>query len=282
MKNKIKILAIIITMLSVVLFIKGFNKTEAITKENIEIPVLMYHHFDEYNENAPSETVYKEEFAKQMKYLNENGYTAITSQDLLDYKNKIKEVPNKPILITSDDGYLSNYEIMYPILKENNLKATIFLIGDRIDNAMTSNIGLPKIDWNQAKEMYESKVIDFQSHTYNSHDIVKTKDKEKGNFSSPLINENEEEYKNRIDKDIKLSIEGFKENLGYTPIAFAYPFGQFSDISEEVLKSNNIKMSFTVNNGFVSLDKNTYLLNRINIAKDDDIQTFINKIEKNK
>ncbi|MEG0181477.1 MAG: polysaccharide deacetylase family protein [Peptostreptococcaceae bacterium] len=282
MKSIIKILAILVMIISIILFIKEFNKNTNIAENNLEIPVLMYHHFDEYNENTSSETVYKEEFREQMKYLNENGYTAITTKDIFDYKNGSKQVPNKPILITADDGYLSNYEIMYPILKENNLKATIFLIGDRIDNARTSNIGIPKIDWLQAKEMYNSGVIDFQSHTYNSHDIVETRDGQKGNFSSALINESEEEYKKRIDEDIKLSIDGFEKNLGYKPIAFAYPFGQFSNISEEVLKSNNIKISFTVKDGFILLDKGTYLLNRINVAKKDSIQTFINKIKNNK
>lgn len=252
-----------------------------IGEENKKIPVLMYHHFTEDKEEKTSEIVHTSEFKKQMKYLSDNGYTAITTKELLEILSGQKNSPKKPILITADDGYLSNYEYMYPILKENNLKATIFLIGQRIDNADTSTVGLPKINWTQAKEMYESGVIDFQSHTYDSHNMVDTREGERGDFSAPLVDESDEEYRKRIDTDIKMSIKGFEENLGYSPSAFAYPFGHYSNISEEILKENNIKLSFTVEPGYINKEDNGYLLKRINVHGDYTIDEFIQKLDIN-
>ena len=110
-------------------------------KTATKIPVLMYHYFDD--KTNVGAVVVKEEFKKQIKYLKDNGYNTITIQELIDFKEGKKDLPKKSILITSDDGYLSNYEFMYPILKENNMKATIFVIGENIDNAK-ENIKLGK------------------------------------------------------------------------------------------------------------------------------------------
>lgn len=246
--------------------------------DEVAIPVLMYHHFENDREQVTGSIVQKIEFIKQMKYLKDNGYTAITSNDLLEHKNGNKDLPDKPILITADDGYLSNYEFMYPVAKEYGMKFTIFSIGERIDNANNS-IGIPKFNWDQAREMYYSGIVDIQSHTYNSHDKSETIKGYRGNFSAPLIGENTEEYKIRIDEDIKTSIKGIEENLGYKPIAFAYPFGEFSDVAERVLKDNGIKLTFTVRDGFVESDDDTYLLNRITVSGYDSISTFINKLK---
>lgn len=278
-KNIISVGAILLLVL--ISFVFVVSKNRKYENANLQVPVLMYHHFTEDKQQTTSETVHTEEFKKQMRYLKDNGYTALTSNELIDIINGKKRAPKNPILITADDGYLSNYEYMYPVLKENKLKATVFLIGDRVDNADTQSIGLPKINWDKAKEMYQSGVMDFQSHTYNSHDMLQTKSGEKGNFSAPLLGESDDRYKSRIDKDIKQSIKSIEDNLGYTPLAIAYPFGHYSNISEEVLKENNIKLSFTVNPGYITNEDNGYLLNRINIHGDYTLDDFIQKLNNN-
>lgn len=282
-KNKIIFL---LSILSMIFIVAGCSKNETMTIDNKEvnvaksIPVLMYHHFDDTSDTGA--VVLKDEFKKQINYLKENGYNTITVQDLIDFKNGKIKLPEKSVLITADDGYLSNYEFMYPILKENNMKATIFVIGDNIDNAeeyIQEGKGIPKFNWDQAKEMYESGVIDLQSHTYNSHYKITNGNKEKGVFSMPQEGETEEEYISRIDEDIKKSIKGFEEHLGYKPIALAYPYGEFSKESEKVLADNGIKVSFTVRNGTVPRKgTDTYLLNRITVSGEDDLNTFIKKL----
>ena len=80
-----------------------------------EIPILMYHHLEE---NINNNTVISpENFENQMKLLKMEGYHAISAQQLYDYLNGQTPLPQKPVLITFDDGYFSNYEKAYPILK---------------------------------------------------------------------------------------------------------------------------------------------------------------------
>jgi peptidoglycan/xylan/chitin deacetylase (PgdA/CDA1 family) len=280
-----KIISLICVLSSIFAFV-GCSRDEKMTFNGVEvsvaksIPVLMYHHFADETEGGA--VVAKEEFIKQINYLKENNYNTITVQDLIDFKNGDIELPEKSILITSDDGYLSNYDFMYPILKENNMKATINIIGDKIDNAqknIEAGSEIPKFNWEQAKEMYDSGLIDFQSHTYDSHYKITNENKEKGVFSMQQEGESIEEYVARIDKDLKESIKGFEENLGYKPIAFAYPFGEYSEEAEQVLKDNGILVSFTVKSGVVPRKgDDTYLLNRVTVSGEDDLDTFIKKL----
>ena len=144
-KTKIIIILVIVLITLSSILIKS-NLIYTLSGGRI-INVLMYHHFDDTTNLGA--VVAKDEFKKQIKYLKDNGYNTITVQELIDYKNGKIDLPEKPVLITSDDGYLSNYEFMYPILKENNMKATIFVIGDNIDNADENNkngIGVPKFN----------------------------------------------------------------------------------------------------------------------------------------
>ena len=69
---------------------------------------------------------------KNIKVLLENGYTFMSFKELDNADNKKIELPKKPILITFDDGYYSNYRDIYPILKKYNIKASIFIITDNI------------------------------------------------------------------------------------------------------------------------------------------------------
>lgn len=276
MKKKLYLILIITVALLGYLFINNkINKVQTAKP----IPILMYHHFEDDIEKTNDMTILTEEFEKQIKYLSENGYTSITSKDLLEYKKGKKEIPKKSIFITADDGYLSNYEKMYPILKKYNMKATIFIIGERIDNAHKPSKAIPKLNWDNIKEMYESGLVDFQCHTYNSHDKVNTMNGLKGNFSSPLINESEYEFKKRIDEDIKMNIKGIEKHLGYKPIAFSYPFGDTSETSAKTLKKNNIKVTFRAEGGIEEDTEKLYLLKRIGITNQDDINSFINKLK---
>lgn len=259
---------ILYTIVVITVILGGYYFTSS--KKNVKVPILMYHHFDTDEKNINGVTVKSEEFEKQMKYLKDNGYTAVTIQDLV---NK-RRLPKKPIIITADDGYKSNYEIMYPILKKYGMKATIFVIGERIDDADKSSNAIPKFNWKEAKEMYESGVIDFECHTYNSHEIRKAIDGEQSVFSTPLENESKEDFENRITRDISKNISVIQSNLGYKPIAFAYPYGEYSADAEKILKENGIKFTFLASGGKEENVYNMYLLKRIPVNGDEDMVDF--------
>ncbi|MBQ5821842.1 MAG: polysaccharide deacetylase family protein, partial [Selenomonadaceae bacterium] len=114
----------------------------------VGVPVLSYHQVNDEDNNAL--TVPTAVFEQQMAYLHDNGYHAITPDQLNAYLTEGAPLPEKPVLITFDDGYRDNYENAFPILQKYGMTATIFLISDfmdRFDKYLT---------WQQVQEMSEA------------------------------------------------------------------------------------------------------------------------------
>ena len=129
------------------------------------IPVLNYHQINDTEKNAL--TVNTEQFEAQMKYLADHGYTTITPADMLDAWEGGAELPEKPVIITFDDGYLDNYNHAFPVLEKYHLKATIFLISDYVGTYPNY------LTWSDIQDMDESGLIDFESHTLSHEELTK-------------------------------------------------------------------------------------------------------------
>lgn len=133
-KNFLIIILILVLIIVTVLAI--LPKTKKSNNANVKIPILLYHDFvatvpdsdpDNFNYiNTP------QSFEENIKVLLENGYTFISFQELNAAINGKMSLPEKPILINFDDGYYSNYEYVFPILKKYNVKASIFVVTDKI------------------------------------------------------------------------------------------------------------------------------------------------------
>ncbi|WP_054743868.1 polysaccharide deacetylase family protein [Cellulosilyticum ruminicola] len=128
------------------------------------IPILMYHTIADTvvpeDENSCVETSI---FESQIKSLIDNGYTPITFNDLENYLENKAGLPEKPILITMDDGYLNNYTLAYPIYKKYNIPATLFVSPYYMEQENTDR----HFGFNAAREMEASGLIDIESHGYN-------------------------------------------------------------------------------------------------------------------
>ncbi len=143
----------------------------AYASDDVAVPVLLYHNIAEEvpgEDYDPFLNISASLFEDHMSALKRAGYNTITYEQYYDYVVNDTPLPGKPILITFDDGYSSNYLYAYPILKKLEMKATIFIITDRRGMALSKN---PHFSWNQAREMLDSGIIDIQSHTH-SHQVA--------------------------------------------------------------------------------------------------------------
>jgi peptidoglycan/xylan/chitin deacetylase (PgdA/CDA1 family) len=255
----------------------GIYKIKYLFKDKYSktVPIIMYHHIETDENKITSRTVSPEKLKKDLKQIKDLKYTTITFKDLYDYVATYKDLPDKPIIITFDDGYLSNYEYAYPILKELNMKATIFIVGIMAgkDN-FNGKEALPHFSYEQAKEMYESGIIDIQSHTFNLHNNeirrgVLQKDGEK-----------EQEYIKLFKNDIEKSIGEIEEFVGSNVIAFSYPYGVYSEISEKLLRNIGIKATLSINKGSNIVEKgqpdNLCIMRRYTVNNNTDIVKMLN------
>ena len=99
----------------------------------LALPIVMYHHILKEPTRLNSYTISPDEFRQDLQYLRDNGYQSILIQDLIDYVNGEAELPEKPVMITFDDGYESFYEYAFPILKEMKFRAVFSVVGTYVD-----------------------------------------------------------------------------------------------------------------------------------------------------
>lgn len=258
------------------------NASEEYTKQ---VPIIMYHNIVE--NPAQDSEISAERFEEQIKRLYDDGYKAVSMQDLLEYVETGKELPEKPICITFDDGYLSNYEIAYPILKKYDMKATIFVIGSTIGcltNYKDTNYPItPHFTLEQAKEMIESGIVSIQSHTYDMHQWKPYEDTDKPRENIlKFEDETETEYMNILKQD-NLKIKEIIEQLGDELIAVAYPSGKYETLTNVVLNENGIKVTVSIEKGnntiIKGLPQSLYALNRFNMCERITADEMIELIE---
>ncbi|MFA9560668.1 polysaccharide deacetylase family protein [Evansella sp. AB-rgal1] len=259
-----------------ILILVGCNED---IEENPIITVLMYHHFEQ--DAATSLIVDPNLFRQQLIALKEAGFTSIREKDLLLHLTEGKQLPENPLVITIDDGYLSNFKLAYPILQEQEMYATLYVIGHSRGQTPGE---FPHFSWEQAKEMYESGWIDIQSHTYDHHYSIEGINGKGPVLSTKMvtdgIEESEEEYKQRIFEDllkIKLEIE---KNVGNEVYSFTYPYGGYNETVIEILKEIGYKLSYTVEEGIMSNKQSRYTIPRINVDGRENPEELIQKILK--
>lgn len=229
--------------------------------EEEQILVLMYHHFDENEDNTSSVTMTPETFNDHLIALKEAGYTSIRERDLYDFYYNDKPLPEKPVVITIDDGYRSNYEYAYPLLKEHEFYATIYVVTDYRGETPGST---PHFTWDEAKEMVESGWIDIQSHTANGHYYVEGKKKEGPFLTTAKADETEEQYIERIRDDLERAKEEIEQGVGNEVYALTYPYGAFNEDVIDVATEAGYKLMYTVRKGMNTKETSPYELNRIN------------------
>lgn len=226
-----------------------------LSENNAEkIPVLMYHHLlfqediERYNWSNNSSVLSVETFEKQMDYLYENGFYTATLDELQNFIDGNIDLPEKTVVITFDDGYLSNVLYAYPIMKRYNFRGTIFMIGHRVDNEQEpfDPSSTQALSLNQSYK-YED-VFSYESHTYDLHDMD-----EKG--VAKVFSSDEETIINDLKNSKNLL------NAKY----LAYPYGKYDENTIEYLRNSGYEMAFTIEKGYVTEDSNKYELPRFGV-----------------
>ena len=182
------------------------------------LPVLMYHHMVPDGQDCNDMTVTPGKFRADLEAVLAMGYTPVLPRELAAGDALLE----KPILITFDDGYRSNYDLVYPILREYGVKACISIIV-LMPDLPTDNF----CTWNQLREMTASGLVEIGSHSYRLHNLGG----DGGNFESGGANgverrpnESDADFQTRVLDDIQLSHDRIAEELGGVT-CFAYPFG---------------------------------------------------------
>lgn len=230
------------------------------------LPVLMYHEIGVPPRGSKLAKLWvsAEAFREQLTYLRDNGYSAVTFSDWRDAEKGVKPLPEKPVLITFDDGYMNNYTLAFPLLREFGMKACVFLVYETMDkhNAWHDPKSEPwqkMLTWAQIKEMQDSGVFEFGSHTMRHRNLGETPLEE--------VRWETAESKRRLE-----------EKLGREVVGFAYPYGAGAykpEVRRAALEAG-YRFDFSIKQGITRLpwNREDAPVKRLLIRGDDSMYDF--------
>ncbi len=208
----------------------------------VTIPVLMYHCISDDIWGYEPLFVSPHDFRAQMQYLLDHDYTPILFSDL-DHLEDYE----KPVIITVDDGYEDNYTNMFPILKELEIPASVFMIASFIGKDLY-------LDAEQMREMCDSGLVEFQSHTYEHLHL---------SDHGP-----EEQEQTMIQSQLAIT-----QATGRVPYVLSYPQGMF-DQNTEALAAKYYSLGCRTKNTLWITDDGYYHVNRLTVKHGISIEEF--------
>jgi len=211
------------------------------------VPTLMYHAVSDDMWGIAELFVSPSELDKQLKYLQDNGYTTITFEDM----GRLDEI-EKPVMLTFDDGYDDNYTYLFPLLKKYNAKATVFVI--------TGELGTGHyLTEEEIKEMSDSGLVSIQSHT----------------VTHPFLSDLNAE---QLEKELVESKETLERITGKEPFVLCYPTGKYSELSLQKTKEH-YNFGLLMNGGMYTTGvQSAYKIPRFYISRNTDINAFASKL----
>ncbi|MGG4267150.1 polysaccharide deacetylase family protein [Peribacillus simplex] len=219
-----------------------------IAETKVQLPILMYHSISEGNDLR----VPKEEFRLQMAWLRENGYYTLSPEEAFLVLTENRMPSEKCVWLTFDDGYTDNYTDAFPILKEYDMKATVFMIGKSIDKGH-------HLTENQMMEM-SGNGISIESHTINHLELNR-------------MTAEQQEAEMVQSKDL------FDRILQQETTVLSYPVGRYNEESLRLSEEAGYKMAVTTEPGGASRDQGMYALHRVRITPGLSVGGFASLIE---
>lgn len=224
------------------------------SSDTVSVPIIMYHALTSKPSEISTYFIGVKTFENDLKYLKSNGYTAVTMTDLASFVSDPNgALPDKPVVLTFDDGYFNNHKYGTPLLKEHKMKAVISIIGSGSQTASLEECHAEEfssLTWDQVGEMHDSGVWEIQNHTYWLHEITPQR---KG---AQLNNgESEEDYERALIADLSLMQGKILETTGTAPNTFTWPFGAISDEADDALRALGFKATLSCYHGVNQIKK---------------------------
>ena len=225
--------------------------------------VLNYHDILEEEERVPPFdriAVNKDHLDDHFAWLKKNGYHVISIQDLLDAMKGQKALPNKAVVLTFDDGYLSFYTRALPLLKKYQYPATLAVVGSWLEQGKVAGVK-PLMNVAQIREAMATGLVEIASHTYDLHHGVVANPQ--GNEQSAVTArqysneydeyEKDEDYRKRIYQEVEKSSEKLLQLIGVRPRVMVWPYGEYNTIALDAAKLAGMKLTMGLNDGLNTL-----------------------------
>src|SRR5881227_1982412 len=218
--------------------------TKPVVDQTAQTIIFCYHRLVD-KIRYPGTEITPAAFEAQMKELKDRGITVIPMQDLLAWKRGEKNIPPRCAVISFDDGWKSQYEVAWPIMKKFGYPFTLFLYTEGVRGGSLG--GGEAITWEQLADMRDNGV-DIQAHTATHQDL-------REGHTVMVIEPGGKRTKKKLtgavyEKWVQNEVVGCKElleqRLGIKVNCFAVPFGNYNEHVKELARNAGYEAMFTV------------------------------------
>ncbi|MDD5463468.1 MAG: polysaccharide deacetylase family protein [Methylococcales bacterium] len=213
--------------------------------------VISYHDIVDNDVNPKSlnppdkQAVSQKNFIAHLAWLKSHHYQIMTVQDLVDAAAGQKNLPDKAVMLTFDDGYQSFYTHVFSQLKKHHYPATLALMGSWMgEQRVEGQPKIPLMTWPEVREVAASGLVEIASHSYDLHHGIVSNPQ--GNQQSAVTSrlydqeyeeyEKDEAYRQRIFEHIGKSADFIFQNLGLRPRVMVWPYGEYNTIAIDAAK----------------------------------------------
>lgn len=236
--------------LCVLLAVVAVPRTPA--AQTADVAILMYHAFTEDEADTGSLCTLASEFARQLSALRDAGYTSVGYADLIEFVNGEGKLPEKPLLISIDDGYQNNLDLAAPLLETYGFCANIAVIGVSIGHTTYKDTDIPitpHFSLEDARPWVARGVLTVTTHSYDMHQVTAVDGAGCRRGVLQMPGEAEPDYIAALTQDYTRAQEQLA-GLPGTPLpVFTYPFGAYSELSERVLQELGVQVTITIADG---------------------------------
>src|SRR5947199_9915949 len=193
----------------------------------------------------PETEITPADFEAQMKQLKDAGITVISMQDLLAWKRGEKNIPPRCAVITFDDGWKSQYEVAWPIMKKYGYPFTMFIYTEGVRGGALGGGGA--ITWEQLADMRDNGV-DIEAHSATHQDLreghtIRLVGPGGKKTATKLTGP---QYEQWLQNEVVGSKQLLEQRLGIKVNCFAVPFGNYNDHVKEIARNSSYEAMFTV------------------------------------
>lgn len=255
MAKRSRILLCTLMACCIVFTILRLPEAVAADAEPTRLPVIMYHSVLKNTARSGKYIVTPTTVRNDLQYLKDRGYTTLFASELADLVNRCEPLPDKPVLITFDDGYLNNMTYVAEILEELDMKAVISVIGSYSEQYSLHPDHNPQyahLNWEDICLLASSGRFEIANHSYDMHK------QSPRHGAKRMRGESLEDYRSALMQDtFKLQLL-LSEHCGIIPTTYTYPYGQISKEALPILQEMGFSVVLTC-------------VERVNLLTDPDV-----------
>jgi len=217
--------------------------TKPVVDQTAQVIIFCYHRLVD-KIRYPGTEITPAAFEAQMKELKDRGITVISLQDLLAWKRGEKNIPPRSAVVTFDDGWKSQYEVAWPIMKKYGYPFTMFIYTEGVRGGSLG--GGEAITWEQLADMRDNGV-DIEGHSATHQDLreghtitlISGGKRTRTKVTGP-------QYEQWMQNEVVGSKQLLEQRLGIKVNCFAVPFGNYNEHVKEIARNSGYEAMFTV------------------------------------